>query len=138
MTSFAVSIEPGPQPRLAAIVLLIHLAAAAVPWVARVGTAFAALLSVLAIGALALTLARVPGRHCPLAAVAMSSCGCRVRLAGRHAWQVAEIDGGARAYGSIVNLALRVDGRRLGWLLPRRAVPDADFRRLKARIRHTC
>jgi len=138
MTSFAVSIEPAPQPRLAAVVSLIHLAAAAVPWVARVDTAFAVLLSVLAIGGLALTLARVPGRHCALAAVAVDGRGCRVRLAGRRPWRSAEIDGGARAYGPVVYLALRVDGRRLGWLLPRWAVPDADFRRLKARIRHSC
>ena len=138
MTSFAVSIEPGPQPRLAAVLFMVHVVAVAMPWIARVETALAVLLSVLAIGGLALTLARVPGRHCALEAVALDNRGCRVRLAGRRAWQAAEVDGGARAYGSVVNLALRVDGRRLGWLLPRWAVPDADFRRLKARIRLSC
>jgi hypothetical protein len=138
MTSFAVSIKPGPQTRLAAVVLLIHIVAAAMPWIARVESAFAALLSVLAIGGLALTLARVPGRHCALAAVAVDGRGCRVRLAGRRVWQAAEVDTGARAYGSVVHLVLRVDGQRLGWLLTRRAVPDADFRRLRARIRLSC
>jgi len=35
-------------------------------------------------------------------------------------------------------LELRADGRRAGWLLRRQALPPAEFRRVKARIRLTC
>ncbi len=126
------------QPRLAAVALLVHLAAAAGPWVARVESGLAAALSVLALAGLASTLARVPGRHCRLAAFAVDGRGCRVRLAGVRGWRSADIGAGARAYAPVVNLAVLVEGRRLGWLLPRGAIPEADFRRLKARVRLTC
>lgn len=138
MTSFAVAIEPGGQPRLAASVLLVHLAAAAFPWLARAEPAFAATLSILAMAGLVATLSRLPGRHCPLAALAVDGRGCRVRLSGWRGWRRAELGPGARAYASILHLEVRVAGRRLGWLLPRGSIRDPEFRRLKARIRLSC
>lgn len=138
MTSFAVAIEPAREPRLAAVALFVHLAAAAAPWSTHVDPVFAAMLSFLAIAGLAMTLARMPGRHCPLTAFTVDGSGCRVQLAGRRGWRAAEFSAGARAYASLVNLEVTVDGRRLGWLLPRGAIPEADFRRLKARIRLSC
>jgi hypothetical protein len=138
MTSFAVAIEPAAEPRLAAAVLLVHLAAAASPWLARTAPPIAATLSILAIAGLVSTLGHVPGRHCMLLALAIDGRGCRVRLAGRRRWLRARIGTGARAYASLVFVEVVCAGRRLGWLLPRRALPPGDFRRLKARIRLTC
>lgn len=138
MTSFAAAIEPAAQPRLAAAVFLVHILAAAVPWLARSAPALAVALSMLAIVGFVSTLARVPGRHCRLAAIAFDGRGCRARLAAQCAFVQAELGGGARAYASLVSLEVTVAGRRLGWLLPRGALPPDDFRRLKARIRLTC
>ncbi|MGH8197840.1 MAG: hypothetical protein ACRETI_06685 [Steroidobacteraceae bacterium] len=138
MTSFAAAIEPAAQPRLAAAVFFVHFLAASSPWLARSAPPLAVALSMLAIAGFVATLARVPGRHCRLAAIALDGRGCRARLAGEHAFQPAELSGGARAYAALVSLEIVVGGRRLGWLLPRAALPAADFRRLKARIRLSC
>jgi hypothetical protein len=138
MTSFAVAIEPAGQPRLAAIVLLVHLAAAAFPWLARAEPVFAAMISILALTGLVATLARLPGPHCTLAAFAVDGRGCLARLTGGRGWRRAELSPGARAYASILHLEVMIDGRRLGWLLPRGSIPDPEFRRLKARIRLSC
>jgi hypothetical protein len=138
MTSFAVAIEPRAAPRVAAVATLVHLAAAAAPWIARVPAAVAASLSLLAVAGLASTLARVPGRHAPLASLVIDGRGCRVRLAGSRAYRAAELAAGARAYPDLLFLDVRANGRRFGWLLPRGSVPPAAFRRLKARIRLSC
>jgi hypothetical protein len=138
MTSFAVAIEPGAQPRLAATVFLVHAAAAAWPWLAGAVPALAASLSMVALSGLVLTLGRVPGRHCRLLAVDLERRECRVRLSGRPLWLPAKLGPGARAQASLVLIEVLVGGRRFGWLLPRGALPAADFRRLKARIRLSC
>jgi hypothetical protein len=138
MTSFAVAIEPAGQPRLAAIVLAVHLAAAAFPWLARAEPVLAAALSILALAGLVPTLARLPGRHCPLAAISVNARGCRARLTGGRGWTRAALGPGARAYASVLHLELVIAGRRRGWLLPRGSIPDAEFRRLKVWIRLSC
>lgn len=138
MTSFAVAIEPVPQPRLAAGVLVAHLFAASSPWLARCPPVLAASLTALAIAGFIATLGRVPGRHCPLAAFALDERGCRVRLAGHDGFVPATFGNGTRAYAALVCVEIVVAGRRLGWLLPRAALPPGDFRRLKARIRLSC
>jgi len=138
MTSFAVAIEPPPQPRLAAVALLAHLLAAASPWFARCEPALAAALTAIAIAAFVATLGRIPGRHCALAAFTLDDRGCRVRLAGNDSFVPATIGNGTRAYPALAFVEVLVAGRRLGWLLPRRSLPRADFRRLKARIRLSC
>lgn len=138
MKSFGVTIEPARQPRLAAVVFLVHLAAAASPWLTRATPLLAAPLSILAIAGLVSTLGRVPGLHCPLSAVAFDGRGCRVRLRGQCRWLRAKVGPGARAYASLVLVEVVIAGRRLGWLLPRAALPPDDFRRLKARIRLSC
>ncbi len=137
MTSFTLSTEPGPQPRLAAAALLFHTAAAASPWLAHCRPAVAAALSLLAGVALWATLARVPGGPAALRAVECRPGSCRVRLAdGR--WHPASLDRRSRAYAALVLLELCVGDRRLGWLLPRAALPPGDWRRLKALIRLAC
>jgi antitoxin CptB len=77
MTSFAVAIEPAAQPRLAALLLLMHGIAAAGPWIARCPTVPAAALSLLALAGLGWSLARVPGTHCALRGLVLDAGGCR-------------------------------------------------------------
>jgi hypothetical protein len=138
MTSFAFVIEPGSQPRLAAWLLFLHGAVALCPWLARCPAPLAAALTMIAMVGFGLNLARVPGRHCRLQAMAMDGIRCRVRLLGAANWQPASLGAGTRAYRDCVLLDLRVAGRRAGWLLPRGAVSADSFRRLKARVRLSC
>lgn len=138
MKSFAVWLEPTARPRLAAAVLLLHAVAAVVPWLARVPSPLAALLSAVALAGLLQSISRLPGRHCRLAATRHDGRGWQVRLAGTRRWQSAELHGSSRAYPSLVYVAFRVRRERCGWLLPAGAVPAAEFRRLKARIRLAC
>jgi hypothetical protein len=134
MTSFTLAIEPAPQPRLAAAGCLVHAAAAASPWIAHCPPGVAAVLSALAATACWMTLARVPGAARGLRAVEWRPGRCLAQLAGA-GWRPATLDRRSRAYASLVLLELRVDGRRVGWLLPRRALAPAAWRRLKALIR---
>jgi hypothetical protein len=138
MTSFAIELEPAPQPRLAALALVVHLAAAAGPWIAHVAPGPAALMSLLALVALASTLAAVPGRHHRLAELLLDGEGCRVRMRAGGTWEPAEIGPRSRALAGLVFLDIRAGGRSLAWLLPRDAVQAGAFRSLKARVRLTC
>ena len=139
MTSFAIAIEPAAAPRLAALALLVHGLAAAAPWLARADAPFAALLTLAAIAGFALTLRRLPGRHCPLAAIDLDAGGsCRARFSQSPAWLCAELGPGSRAYPSLAVVDIRAGGRRYGWVLPRAALSRNEFRRLKARIRLSC
>jgi hypothetical protein len=138
MTSFAVTLEPDPQPRLAAIALVVHLAAAASPWVAHVAPGPAVLMSLVALLGLASTLAAVPGRHHRLAEFVLDRQDCRARMRAGRTWEPAEIGPRSRAMSGLVFLDIRAGGRRFAWLLPRDAVQPGAFRSLKARIRLTC
>lgn len=138
MTSFAVTLEPEPQPRLAALALVVHLAAAASPWVAHVAPGPAALMSLVALLGLASTLAAVPGRHHRLAEFVLDVAGCRARMRDGGTWEPAKIGPRSRAMSGLVYLDIRAGGRRFAWLLPRDAVQAGAFRSLKARIRLTC
>jgi len=135
MTSFAVAIEPASQPRLAALLTVVHAGAAASPWFTHCPTAVATAASLAAIAGLWSSLARVPGPHCRLRAVELDDGGCRARLSGCDAWHHAEITRTTRAAAGGVALELRVAGRPCGWLLPRAGLPADTFRRLKALIR---
>jgi hypothetical protein len=138
MTSFAVAIEPRAQSRLAALALLVHLAAAAGSWIARVPPALAAPLSLLALASLASTLAAVPGPHHRLAGLRRDCEGCRVRLREGGPWRAAEIGPRSWAIAGLACLDVRAGGQRYAWLLPRGAAPAGPFRRLKAWIRVSC
>lgn len=138
MTSFAITIEPQAEPRLAAVALGAHLLAAASPWLAHCPPAVAITLSLVAFAGLVATIARLPGRHCLLAGFAWDANGCRARLSPRGDWLPVTLGRGNRAYAGLAVLEVVVAGRRLGWLLSRAALPPAEFRRLKARIRLSC
>ena len=138
MRSFAVRLEPDARPRLAAAVLLLHALAAVVPWLARVPSPLAAVLSAVALAGLVQSISRLPGRHCRLAAARHDGRGWQVRLAGARRWRPAELHDSSRAYPWLVYVAFRARSGRCGWLLPAGAVPAAEFRRLKARIRLAC
>lgn len=138
MTSFAFVIEPASQPRLAAGLLLVHAAIAALPWLTRCPAPLALALGALTAAGFANLLGRVPGRHCRLLAVAADHAGWRVRRAGEANWRPATLASASRALAEGVLLELRCEGRRVGWLLARGALPPTEFRRLKARIRLAC
>ena len=139
MTSFAAAIEPAASPRLTAVALLVHSLAAAAPWLARVDAPLAAPLTLAAIAGFALSLRRLPGRHCPLAAIDLDANGsCHARLSQSPQWLRAELGPSSRAYPSLAVVDIRVGDRRYGWVLPRAALPQNEFRRLKARIRLSC
>jgi len=135
MTSFAIAIEPDPQPRLAAVVLLTHGFAAVGPWIAHCPPLLAAGLSLVALAGLVSTLARVPGPHCRLQGLRQDADGCRVRFLGQDGFRPGTLGPGTRAAAAFIVLEVVADGTQLGWLLPRAALPAADFRRLKALIR---
>lgn len=138
MTSFSLAIEPRAEPRLAACLLLAHAAAAASPWIAHCPPWLAAGASALALVGLGASLARLPGRHCRLQAVAWDAGGWRLRISGRVDWLPAAPRVASRAYAGVVVLQFTAAGRQYGWLLSRNALPDGDFRRLKALIRLAC
>jgi hypothetical protein len=138
MTSFAVAIEPPANPRLAAIALGLHLAAAASPWLARVPPWLAAALTLFALAGLASSLAAVPGPHGRLAGIRCNGREWSVRMHGDGGWQAAELGAGSRAFAGVAFVDVRAAGRRHAWLLTRESVPPDSFRRLKARIRLTC
>jgi hypothetical protein len=119
-------------------VLLYHVLAAGVPWLARAPARLAAILSLAALAGLALTLAQLPGRHCRLSGVCHDGRVWRARLAGGTDWLPAELCPASRAYPGLVYLRLRAGGLRPAWLLAPGAVPADEFRRLKARIRLAC
>ncbi len=137
-TSFAVRIEPSAQPRLAALSLLLHLFAAACPWLMHCPGPVAAGLTLTALLALAATIARVPGSHCHLRGLAYGTDGWQARLAGSPDYRPVALGGATRAYAGLVYVEIVADGRKRGWLLPRTALLQADFRRLKAVIRLSC
>lgn len=138
MTSFPVTIEPRPEPRLAAAALLLHLSAAALPWVARCPTSLAVLLSLLASAAFIATLARLPGRHCRLQGLVYRGDAWRARLAGEACDRPADVGPGTRVHSELIVLDLATGRGRLGWLLTRGAMDPGQFRRLKARLRLAC
>lgn len=138
MTSFSLAIEPQAEPRLAAYLLLAHAGAAASPWIAHCPPWVAAGASGLALAGLWASLARLPGRHCKLQAVAWDAGGWRLRSVGSDKWLPATPTPASRAYSGAVFLELEAAGRKRGWLLSRRALPAGDFRRLKALIRLAC
>lgn len=135
MTSFAIAIEPAAQPRLAALLLLTHGFAALGPWIAHCPPPLAGGLSLLALAGLLASLARVPGPHCLLQGLRRDAGGCRVRFLGQDDFLPGTLGPGTRASAAFIVLEVVADGRRCGWLLPRRALPADEFRRLKALIR---
>ncbi len=138
MTSFPVEIEPRPEPRLAAAALLLHAAAAALPWAARCPGWLAALLSLCAAAALAATVGRLAGHHCRLQGLAWREDGWRVRLSADTGEWAARVGPGTRVHADLIALDLRSTRGRLGWLLTREALDPGQFRRLKVRLRLNC
>lgn len=138
MPSFPVECEPRPQPRLAVAALLVHLLAAAWPWATRCPLWIAAALSLFAILGFAATLARLPGPHCRLQAVAFRGGSWRVRFAGAPCDEPARVGPGTRVYAGLIVLELVAGRERLGWLVTGAALESMQFRRLKARLRLAC
>ncbi|KPJ81287.1 MAG: hypothetical protein AMJ58_05590 [Gammaproteobacteria bacterium SG8_30] len=105
-----------------------------VPWLAGVEPPAAAVLATCALTGLRAAILTVPGPRAPL---------CRLEGGGR-GWVAVLKDGrsvpaailpGTRVLPWIVLCRLAVDGRRVGWSVPRSAVSASDFRRLKGALR---
>ncbi len=137
MTSFAFTIEPAAQPRLAAGLLLVHVAVAGSPWFAGCPPWLAVGLTVLALGGFAAALDRVPGPHCRLRRLVLDADGWKAAVRDQEGLLPATIGNATRVYPALVCIELVVGGHRHGWLLPCQALDPADFRRLKARLRLT-
>ena len=138
MTSFAARIEPAPQPRLAAALFLLHSLAAALPWMAGCQPGLATIATLLALAGLPRTLASVPGSHNGLRRLQVDGRGCQAWTAAAGPGCPARLGPACRVCPGLVGLDLRSDGRKRAWLLPRTALPPAEFRRLKARLRLAC
>jgi hypothetical protein len=98
----------------------------------------AAGLSLLGLGGLPWSLARVPGPHCRLQELRKDAESCQVRFRGLEGFVPGTIGRGTRAMAACIVLEVVADGRRYGWLLPRGALRADEFRRLKALIRMSC
>ena len=138
MTSFPVDCEPRPDPRVFVAACLVHVTAAAMPWLARCPPLLAALLTLLALAALPATIGRLPGRHCRLQSVAYREAAWRVRLTGDACERPVRVAAGTRVHAGLVVLDLGSGSGRLGWLLTRKTMDTREFRRLKARLRLAC
>ncbi|MGH8135434.1 MAG: hypothetical protein ACRER4_03725 [Steroidobacteraceae bacterium] len=114
---------------------LLHVVAAATPWLTRCPPVLAAALSLLALAALAATIGRLPGRHCRLQSLAYREAAWRVRLGGDACERPASVGPGTRVHAGLVALDLASGRGRLGWLLSRETMDSRQFRRLKARLR---
>lgn len=137
MTSFAARIEPAPQPRLAAAVFLLHFVAAALPWITGCRPGLATIATLMAFAGLPRTLAGVPGPHNGLRRLEIDGTGCQAWTASGHELP-ARLGTACRVFPGLVGLDVRLGGRKRVWLLPRSALPPAEFRRLKARLRLAC
>ncbi|TAK52919.1 MAG: hypothetical protein EPO25_12280 [Gammaproteobacteria bacterium] len=135
MNSFPVELEPPASPRLAAMLSLLHLAAAALPWMTHCARLLAVSLSGMALAGLAASLAGIPGPHRWLRRAGCRDGRWQVWLAGLDRPHEARIGPATRVHAGWVFLDLRTDAGRLGWLLQRAAVEPDEFRRLKARLR---
>jgi len=138
MTSYPVEIEPRPVRHLAAVAMLLHVAAALLPWATRCPAWLAALLSLIAIAALAATIGSLPGRRGRLRSLAWRGDAWFVRLAGEACERPAVPGPATRVHADLITLDVATAQGRLGWLLTRRAVDPDQFRRLKARLRLAC
>jgi hypothetical protein len=118
--------------------LLLHLLAAAWPWLTRCPPLIAATLSLLAILGFAATLARLPGAHCRLQGLAFRGGGWRVQLSRASEDGPASIGPGTRIHAGLVAIEVIAGRERLGWLLTRSGMETDQFRRLKARLRLAC
>lgn len=117
---------PGLGAGLAAVVLL----AAALPWVAGVPAPWALVLTALSLAVLPASLQSVPGRWCPVKAIAGGPDGLRLLPAGSAATPRAA----TRVLPGLVLLHAEAGGRRQLLWLPRAALPPAAFRRLKVAL----
>jgi len=105
-----------------------------VPWLGGVEPLAAAVLAGCALAGFRAALATLPGPGATL----------RRLEAGRRGWVAVLRDGrsvpatvlaGTRVLPGIALCRLAIDGRRVGWSVPRYAVPAGEFRRLKGALR---
>ena len=111
-----------------------HGLAAAVPWAAGCSTPVALALSVACLATLPWALSGVPGPGCRVRGLRRVPAGWQARLQdGR--WVPAEVTVATRVLPGLVVCGLKVAGHRIGWWVPRRSLPAAQFRRLKVAMR---
>lgn len=132
MRSWQFAAELRPDGALAAAMVLVHLVAAALPWVCRVEPCTATALSLTA-----LVLLRSSWRCLPVRGrlqglvLEPESCACRDRCG----WWPAQVERRSRVWPGLVLLRLATTTGHVEVLVTRRSVDPADFRRLKVLVR---
>ena len=127
--------ELAAQPALAGGLVALLAAGGLAPWLAGVAPLPAALLGATALVAVPAALRAVPGRYCPVVAMAGGPEG--LALGWRDGtWLAVEPRAGTRVLpGLVLLLAGEPSGtRRRLWIL-RGSLPAGEFRRLKALLR---
>jgi hypothetical protein len=134
MNCWTVRAEPAPCRGSVGLAWACHLAAALAPWVAGCTPAVAMTLSATCLLALRITVAALPGRHCPLRAICCQDGEWTVVMSdGRRV--AARVERSTRVFARLVACRLVAGGRRFDWWLPAYALSAGDFRRLKVAVR---
>lgn len=131
MTCWHFRSEFAPCTRLAAGMSVLLLAAAGLPWLGGVPAAAATLLSLLAVAALPSAWRGVPGPWCAVRGLG----GGPEQLLLLPSGDPAKPGRGTRVLPGLVLLAVEARGQRRALWIPRSAMPEGDFRRLKVVLR---
>lgn len=134
MSSWEFEAALRPCPALAAMVVAAHAVVAAVPWLAGCAAWVAGLLSALAMAALVPALRAVPGRTGRVRVLRFSAAGWTVSSVRSATAGVGRLMAG-RVLPGIAFCRFLAGGQMLDVWIPRRALPSADFRRLKVAVR---
>lgn len=104
------------------------------PWAAGCRPALALGLTAVSLMALPAALAAIPGPGCRLRALRLAGCDqWAVLRDGAEA--VVLVDAASRVFPAVAFCRLTLRGRQLDWWVPRYALPEDEFRRLKVALR---
>ena len=137
MSSWGVEAALRPCPSLAATVITVHVAVAAVPWLAGCEGWIAGCLSALAFVGLVHALQAVPGRTCRVRVLRFYGGSWAVSSSGTSLGS-ARLLASSRVLPEAVFCRLLAGGQMLDVWIPRHALPPGDFRRLKVAVRCGC
>jgi hypothetical protein len=112
----------------------VYLAVALAPCLAGCGLPLSLALGSACLATLPGALRAVPGRHCPLRSLSFDGGGWSARfLDGPR--RPARVEAATRVLPGLALCRLTIDDRPFDLWIPRRALPAAEFRRLKVALR---